>query len=284
MSSYVTKVGIEEELKEWKETVSHFAHDLASPLSFLDQYIKAVAAPKEEFIDDAVDLQAAALRSYEKVRRLIDCLRGYVRASEPTIGCADFARIVRNSVDEIAPKARARGAIIRYEGPERLMGVCDERNMERVIANLLTNALEAMEDEGGTIIASLGYDRNVIVLEITDDGKGIPQELIENIFERGATYGKKHGTGLGLAFCKKTVEAHKGTIAVRSVVGKGTTFSIMLPDVAEFPANEFPHHDAEIRRTNTNDNADVKEHDLARGDYEFLPCRCAHLDATLDPI
>jgi anti-sigma regulatory factor (Ser/Thr protein kinase) len=101
--------------------------------------------------------------------------------------------------------------------------------LERVIANLCANAIEAMERNGGKIEISLLHNDKTVWIEVADTGKGIPENLLDRVFDSGSTFGKKNGTGLGLSFCKKIVMAHGGKVSVYSREGEGTVFSLVFP-------------------------------------------------------
>jgi len=104
--------------------------------------------------------------------------------------------------------------------------------LEQVFANLLTNAVEALGDEGRITIATgvVADDpgRPRVFIEIEDTGEGIAADHLSSIFELFHTT-KAHGTGLGLALAKKFTEEHGGTISVRSNPGEGATFRVTLP-------------------------------------------------------
>lgn len=106
----------------------------------------------------------------------------------------------------------------------------DTGKIERVIQNLMTNAIEAMP-KGGQISLKATATLDSILVEVSDTGKGISQENLEKIFEPFFTEGKQVGTGLGLSICKRIVEAHGGIISVKSQLGSGTSFSIQFPFV-----------------------------------------------------
>jgi signal transduction histidine kinase len=98
----------------------------------------------------------------------------------------------------------------------------------RVLCNLVKNAREAMP-KGGTltlVIEKLGEE---VFLRLSDTGTGMPPEILSKVFEPFVTHGKSHGTGLGMAIAKSTVEAHGGKISVSSREGRGTTVEIRLP-------------------------------------------------------
>jgi len=124
------------------------------------------------------------------------------------------------------------------EFPEDFMVAVDWYMIQRLFINLLLNAVQAMPDGGKlSVNAYRRDDDNVIVIE--DTGIGIPEESLENLFKPLYTT-KAKGTGLGLAVCKKIVDAHDGTINVESTVGKGTIFTITLPAFTSVTAPENP--------------------------------------------
>lgn len=112
---------------------------------------------------------------------------------------------------------------------------CDEVRVDlgrfvRVLLNLIKNALEAMP-RGGVLRLSLRQEGDRAIFLVGDTGPGIPEELLPRIFEPFVTRGKSQGTGLGLAIAHSVVEAHSGTIDLRSKPGLGTTIEISLPTV-----------------------------------------------------
>jgi signal transduction histidine kinase len=107
--------------------------------------------------------------------------------------------------------------------------VADTDQMSQVLINLIMNAVHAMPD-GGTLRIGLAQENDMAKLTVADTGHGIPQEALKKIFEPFFTtkeFGK--GTGLGLTVVKGIIEEHQGSIAVESVAGGGTTFTILLP-------------------------------------------------------
>lgn len=103
----------------------------------------------------------------------------------------------------------------------------DPVHIRRVLDNLIRNAMEAMPDGGDINLITMLHDGD-FVLSLSDTGTGIPEEIIPNLFKTLFTT-KTKGMGLGLAFCKRAVEAHGGSISVESRVGEGTKFTFTIP-------------------------------------------------------
>ena len=104
---------------------------------------------------------------------------------------------------------------------------CDSDQLEVVFENLFQNARQAMKDVG-TLNIRIMEDHDLVKIEVEDSGPGIPDEILPKIFDPLFTT-KQEGTGLGLPSCKNIIEQHKGTINVKTKVGKGTTFIVELP-------------------------------------------------------
>jgi two-component system, sporulation sensor kinase A len=105
---------------------------------------------------------------------------------------------------------------------------CDENQMKQVLINLLKNAIEAMTDGGQIKIRFHRVEPNCLSISIEDQGPGIPQELLPRLGEPFFST-KPNGTGLGLMVCYRIIEAHQGTMEIRSKLGQGTVVEIVLP-------------------------------------------------------
>jgi len=109
--------------------------------------------------------------------------------------------------------------------------MADGNQLVQVFINIMLNAAEAMEGRGDLLLATrLGGDGRYVEVEITDTGPGIPEDVVEKLFEPFYTTKEVgSGTGLGLSISYGVIERHGGTIQVRSQVGEGATFIIRLP-------------------------------------------------------
>ncbi len=124
---------------------------------------------------------------------------------------------------------------VHFRIPEELTILAEEICLQQVIMNLILNARESMLGRGGSLTISARELSDSVEIEVTDSGCGIVEKDIETIFEPFYTTKKQNqgsqrsGAGLGLAFCKKVIEAHKGEISVESKKDVGTKFKIILP-------------------------------------------------------
>jgi signal transduction histidine kinase len=106
----------------------------------------------------------------------------------------------------------------------------DSQHLIDVWQNLLANARDAFDGATGIVAIQTRSLEGVVQVQISDNGPGIPSERLAKIFQPFFTTKKRgKGTGLGLAFVRRILEAHRGRIAVASTVGQGTTFTVVLP-------------------------------------------------------
>ncbi|MGL5196724.1 MAG: ATP-binding protein [Chroococcales cyanobacterium] len=105
----------------------------------------------------------------------------------------------------------------------------DENKLMRVWQNIVGNAVEALDGQGGKIMMVANQQERDALIQISDNGPGIPEAIQNRLFDPFVTYGKRRGTGLGTAIALSIVEAHGGTITFESQASKGTTFYIRLP-------------------------------------------------------
>jgi signal transduction histidine kinase len=116
--------------------------------------------------------------------------------------------------------------------------------MHQVLMNLLSNALDAVEAQQGLIRVACRYegDSNELVIEVSDNGSGIPPSMMQHMFELFHSTKGNRGTGIGLAVARKIVEEHDGTIGVSSREGEGTSFTVRIPVYAAALADPSQTH------------------------------------------
>jgi len=183
-----------------------------------------------------------AMEIFEKIDKsifymdkIVSDLQAFGKKKDPDARLYPLRGLVNNALTQIEVPGDVEMVM---EFPEDFMVAVDWYMIQRLFINLLLNAVQAMPDGGKlSVNAYRRDDDNVIVIE--DTGIGIPEESLENLFKPLYTT-KAKGTGLGLAVCKKIVDAHDGTINVESTVGKGTIFTITLPAFTSVTAPENP--------------------------------------------
>jgi len=137
-----------------------------------------------------------------------------------------LSRFVEEMRELLEPELSRFGASLEIEGDCAGTARFDANKIKRVLWNLARNAGQAGAKK---FTWKLAREGEYLVFECADTGPGIPEELSRRLFEPFASFGKSHGTGLGLSMAKKIIDAHCGRIHVKSEPGRGTVFRIELP-------------------------------------------------------
>ena len=226
-------------LEKMRDNLTHMIiHDLRSPLSALIGHLDLIKMSLE---DDPISENqhrylSSALRNGKTISDMINTLLDVNKMEENRLKInktkSDITMLIKESIKLICP-LNDKIQLIFKESRDDLTCICDHQLIKRVVNNLLSNAFKFTPEGGKIIISPSVSDKNVRV-EITDTGPGIPKKYHKMIFEK---FGQvemrknkvKHSTGLGLTFCKLSIEAHDGKIGVDSQQGKGSTFWFELP-------------------------------------------------------
>jgi signal transduction histidine kinase len=141
----------------------------------------------------------------------------------------DLNSLVREAIDTMRAQADSRGVAINFDAGPSAVLQADGREMLRVLVNLLSNAIDACDREGGRVDLSVLRDDSGLTVVVKDNGAGIPEQVLPRIFDAFYSTKGSRGTGLGLACCEKIVAQHGGRIDVQSKPGEGATFYVFLP-------------------------------------------------------
>ena len=218
--------------------IAHEFNNLLTPIVSYSQYALQSAeseSPDRELIKKALN---KAFQSSTKAGRICTSMLGLARG-ESSFGPVDVKELVDDTLLVLARDPQKDGIALRVQIQPGLCVYGDHVQIEQVLLNLLINARQAMLGKGGSItIRAARTDAGELRLQVVDTGPGIPEKYRSRIFQpffttKGtARKGETKGTGLGLAICKEIVEHHKGRIEMQSEVGKGTTFTIYLPQAS----------------------------------------------------
>jgi PAS domain S-box-containing protein len=205
------------------------AHEINNPLTTIlttAMLIQEDLDPADENYHELETITKETLRC----RKIVSSLLDFARQSEPSKKENDINDIIRESIVLTNKQAAFKDvALARELTADIPLVFVDKGQIEQAIINLIINAVEAT-DAGGEIKVTSSYkpgDDNVAV-RIIDNGSGISSDDIDRLFDPFFTT-KEEGTGLGLAITHGIIEQHNGTIDVDSVLGRGTTFQILLP-------------------------------------------------------
>lgn len=171
-------------------------------------------------------------RNLKKIYGLTTNLLAYSRPREPKLEMVQLKGIVDDCRELVAGQANEKGVMVVSDvDPDMPPLALDGDGIHQVIVNLLSNALDAVEERKGLVRVLARYepDNKQAVVEVIDNGSGIPSTMMNHMFQLFHSTKGNRGTGLGLAVAKKIVEEHEGSISVKSKEGEGTTFTVRLP-------------------------------------------------------
>jgi K+-sensing histidine kinase KdpD len=206
---------------------STIIHDIKNPMGTLRVYAQVMKkkSGNEEAAKLADDMIHQVDRFVNMTQEILDFTRG---VSASNIQELEFEQVMSGALDFIEKDLSKNNVQLvrstRFEGIVKM----DQDKMMRVFYNLASNARDAMPQGGSLVVSTERVDGHVKI-EFKDSGSGMPEEVKARIFEPFMTYGKKHGTGLGMAIVKKVIDDHQGKIEIDSEMGKGTTIRILLP-------------------------------------------------------
>jgi signal transduction histidine kinase len=210
------------------------AHEIRNPLNVINLSIDHVSsryAPEDEkrraqFTQILSSIKDEVVR----LNHLVNDLLNYGRPAQLSVQMIDLRELVGETMALVRPQADEQGVDIRMNldsAGTRVRG--DRERLKSCLSNIAINALQAMPS-GGRLSAQVRRDNGFVEVAISDTGVGISLEHQEKVFEPYFST-KQTGFGLGLAVTKKIIDEHKGTIAVESRTGVGTTFTVRLPQL-----------------------------------------------------
>jgi PAS domain S-box-containing protein len=219
-----------EKLASLGEIAAVVAHDIRNPLGGIKT--AAQFLPSRPATDEAVvtDLTHSILAGVSQIESIVADLLDYARGTTLDRQPYSLGEIVGPAAEAYAQKARESGVALLAQGLETdLVVVADGQRLRRVFVNVINNALEAVEHRPAAKVEVTLYRReNDAVVEITDNGQGIPPEARAKILLPFFTT-KPTGTGLGLVIVKKIMDLHGGTIEIDTTPGVGTSVRLVIP-------------------------------------------------------
>ncbi len=225
-------------IKAFKQLVNQYKQIIASmdaneEISLIEQWTKEHKIPF--IMDDIDDLLKESRQGIEKVSKIVLSLRNFARAEvEDIFTREDLNEIIGETLLIVKNEAKYTIDIETISG-ELVPVLCNRGQISQILLNILLNAIQAIKKQEsetrGKIQVETYMLKNNVVCKITDDGPGIPEDIMEKIFDPFfTTKDVGEGTGLGLSISYDIiVNKHKGAIFVDSTVGQGTTFTIQLP-------------------------------------------------------
>jgi len=210
-----------ENLAKIGELASSLTHNLRNPLGVISSTVKIIEATSKDTLDEKTLSRLARITdSATNMSHQIEEVLNFVRKKPLDIEKISLSNLFQSAINNIEIPER-----VTIHLPENEISLeCDSSKLAVVFMNLITNSIQAIENTVDIHIRTT-EDSGMVTIEIEDSGPGIPSELLPKIFDSLFTT-KAAGTGLGLAYCKSTVEQHNGTLTVKN---NPTTFTIKIP-------------------------------------------------------
>lgn len=214
------------------EFMGVFAHEVLNPINSISMGAQMLArrlGPDDPNIEVINRIESDCQRLHHQM----EALKSYAKPYEPFQEPVDLGGMLLRIIERWRPRMSRVNVSPIYQIPEKLPKVIgDWRALEQVFTNLVSNATDAMSQNGGILsvkvdVSSDTANRRQVEIAVSDNGPGIPDEIRGRIFEPFVTT-KSTGTGLGLAITKRIITAHRGVITVNSFPG-GTVFTVFLP-------------------------------------------------------
>lgn len=218
-----------------RDFVANVSHELRTPLASIKSVIETLQAGALE--DETVALNFLT-RAEGEIDRLVQLVEELLELSRIESGEAPLAKervemaaVIAAALDRLRPQASRQAIQLTADVAALPPLIGDAERLERVVVNLVHNALKFTPSGGSVNVRAVQVDGGVKV-SVTDTGVGIAPEDLPRVFERFYKADRSRGgggTGLGLAIVKHTVEAHGGSVDVESTLGRGSTFAFTLP-------------------------------------------------------
>jgi signal transduction histidine kinase len=213
------------------------AHEIRNPLAS----IKTFAQLMPERMDDPefkYEFSKLVLKDVDRITKVVESMLAFARPAQVNIKEQPSNDLVEEAILLVQPRLKAKRIELTRAFHENPIVKVDKHQILQVLVNLLSNAADALQEQGkirvATGVSQLDLagggngNRSFAVIEVSDNGPGIPAAVRNRLFDPFFTT-KKEGTGLGLSISQKIVRDHGGAITVSSVEGKGTTFHVNLP-------------------------------------------------------
>jgi len=237
LETYATQQALEVKQRR-AEYLAFVAHDLRTPLFAISLTGRVLeqSLPKRGYGEDAAQMLKSLRRSVQQLEGLVQKVLEENTHLEADKGIHlerrlfDLWPLVERLRDDFALVAESAGTQIINRVPDDLVVYADASVLQRILQNLVTNAVKYTPNGVVTIGAKVVVDDHSVACWVSDNGKGIPEDMQEKIFDKGETDAERDdGTGLGLAIVQTFTEAHGGSVTVESAPGVGSTFRFTLP-------------------------------------------------------
>lgn len=221
-----------ERLAELGTLTGGLAHEIKNPLSTIQlnlQLLLEDVRPDDPLYGRFANRIATVQRESSRLKEILDDFLRFAGKIELQPQTVELNSMLDELVDFMTPQAQLNRVQLRLKRSETpVYATADPRLLKQAVLNLMLNGMQAMGDKGGELILSAGCEPSECRIDVTDTGRGMSPEVQQRIFQAYFSL-RKGGTGLGLAMAKRIIDEHGGRISVCSEEGKGSVFSVYLP-------------------------------------------------------
>jgi len=220
------------------ELTAGVAHEVRNPLGIIRASVQLME--DAECGGERVSEAAAVIKQeIDRLDRVIKALLDFGRPAQPAMRPVEVRQVLQDvALFSRTFASRGRVEIVEEYGEGVPEVMADPEQLKQVFVNLISNAVQAMSD-GGTLTISTGTDGGFVFVRFTDDGPGIPAEILGKVFDPFVST-RDEGTGLGLTIAHRIVDDHDGHIDVTSEQGAGTVFTVWLPALQQEGTSAWP--------------------------------------------
>lgn len=217
-----------EHLASLGEIAAGLAHEIKNPIAGMKGALE-IFNQKTDASDPKKEIFTEMLLQIDKIDQIIQDLLSYAKPKEMSMSLVNANECIENAIKLAKPQIKDKEIHFEFQGlGNGAMAWMDAVKMQEVILNLILNSIYAINKKGAiTIKLSQSLTKELEIL-LSDNGMGIKKDHLAQVFNPFFTT-KSRGTGLGLSICKKIIEAHNGSVEIRSKEKKGTTFFIRIP-------------------------------------------------------
>lgn len=220
-----------------QEFVANVSHELKTPITSVkvlaDSLLAQQDVPAELYHEFMEDIAQEIEREDKIINDLLALVKLDKSAAELNISVVNINELTEIILKRLRPIARKNNVEVTLISRREILAEVDEVKMSLILTNLVENAIKYNREQG-KVEVTLDADHQFFTVQVSDTGIGIPEESLNQIYERFYRVDKSHsreigGTGLGLAITRNAVLLHRGSIKAESVEGEGTTFVVKIP-------------------------------------------------------
>ncbi len=222
-----------EKIASTAELAAGVAHEINNPLGIVRNYVELLKLKR--LPPDAMEKLEKIENEVNRMEKTVGSLLSFSKFDDVSFHALDLSELLEEVVVLLEHRFAEKAVrVVTRVPPDRPLVLGDENKLKQLLVNLLANAIEAVPEAGGLVKAELSADPEgkSVEIAITDNGSGIPEQIIERIYNPFfSTKKSKKNVGLGLSICQRIVELHSGMISCASEPGRSTRFSVRLPRV-----------------------------------------------------